>query len=110
MNKISLKLICCLALMLCFSFSIKAQLPIKNSALTGDWKLISLNGEHNTYSYDCEKKKFHISSDMFFQFGEELADVFEKNTIKEAEKSFFKVKTNGDYELVCGLDDLEKGI
>lgn len=109
MKKISLKLIGCLALMLCFSFSIKAQLPIKNSALTGEWKLISLNGEYDTYSYDCEKKKFHLSTDMFFSLGEAKSDIFERNTIKDAEKSFFKVKTNGDYELALGTSSVEKG-
>jgi hypothetical protein len=109
MKKILLKLISCLALMLCFSFSIKAQLPIKISALTGEWKLITLNGEYDTYSYDCEKKKFHMSNDMFFQFGEKRSEIFEKETIKEAEKSFFKVKTNGDYELALGTSSVEKG-
>ncbi len=110
MKKTSLKLIGCVALVLCFSFSIKAQLPIKNSALTGEWKLITLNGEYESYSYDCEKKKFHMSYDMLLGLGEKKADIFEKNTIKEAEQSFLKVKTNGDYELKLGMDSIEKGI
>jgi hypothetical protein len=108
-NKL-IKSIYCLAIMLCFSFSLEAQLPIKNSALTGEWKLILLNGEYDAYSYDCGKKKFHMSDDMFFQFGEAKAEIFEKNTIKEAENSFFKVKSNGDYELFLGSGSVEKGI
>lgn len=51
-----------------------------------------------------------MSNDMFFQLGEALSDGFEKNTIKKAEKSIFKVKINGDYELSCGSDRIEKGI
>jgi hypothetical protein len=109
MKKISLKLMCALALMLCFTFNLKAQLPIKNAALTGEWKLIALNGEYETYSYDCEKKKFHMSNDMYFQMGEKKSEIFEKETIKEAEKSFFKVKSNGDYELALGMTAVEKG-
>ena len=109
MKKISLKLMCALALMLSFSFTLKAQLPIKNAALTGEWKLIALNGEYETYSYDCEKKKFHMSNDMYFQMGEKKSEIFEKETIKEAEKSFFKVKSNGDYELALGMTAVEKG-
>lgn len=109
MKKISLKLLCALALMLCFILNLKAQLPIKNAALTGEWKLIALNGEYETYSYDCEKKKFHMSNDMFFQMGEKKSEIFEKETIKEAEKSFFKVKTNSDYELALGMTAVEKG-
>lgn len=108
-EKISLKLIGCVALVLCFSFNLKAQLPIKNSALTGEWKLTALNGEYDSYSYDCEKKKFHMSYDMLFALGEKKADIFEKETIKEAEKSFLKVKTNGDYELALGTGSVEKG-
>lgn len=63
-----MKLIYSLLLVHCFSFTTSAQLPIKNSALTGEWKLISLNGEHDTYTYDCEKKEFHMSNQMFFSF------------------------------------------
>jgi hypothetical protein len=109
MKKISLNLIFSLALMFCFSFSINAQLPIKNSALFGEWKLILLNGEYETYSYDCEKKKFHLSEDMFISLGEKKAEIFEKETIKEAEKSFLKLKTNGEYELFLGSGSVEKG-
>lgn len=110
MKKTSLKLICCLTLMLCFSFSIKAQLPIKNAALTGEWKLVELNGEYESYSYDCEKKKFKMKYDMLFALGEAKADIFEKNTIKEAEMTILKLKANGDYELKLGMDSIEKGI
>jgi hypothetical protein len=109
MKKISVRLISCLSLVLFLSFNLKAQLPIKNSALTGEWELIFLIGEYETYSYDCEKKKFTMSDNMFFQFGEKRADIFEKETIKEAEKSFFKVKTNGEYELFLGSGSIEKG-
>ena len=104
-----MKLIYSLLLVHCFSFTTSAQLPIKNSALTGEWKLISLNGEHDTYTYDCEKKEFHMSDQMFFAFGETKAEIFEKDVIKEAQNSLFKVKANGDYELRIGLTALEKG-
>lgn len=50
-----------------------------------------------------------MSNDMFFQMGEKKSEIFEKQTIKEAEKSFFKVKTNGDYELAIGMNAVEKG-
>jgi hypothetical protein len=109
MKKTPIKLICNLSLLLCFSFSVKAQLPIKNSALAGEWKLISLNGEYDTYSYDCEKKDFFLSTDLFLSLGEAKADIFEKETIKDAEKSFFKINTNGKYELALGFGSIEKG-
>lgn len=47
---------------------------------------------------------------MYFMLGEVEADIFEKDIIKKAEKSFFKVNTNGNYELAFGTNSIEKGI
>ena len=107
--KKGMNFICIIVTMLGFSVNLQAQLPIKNTVLTGEWKLIFLLGEYETYSYDCEKKKFHLSNDFFFSLGEKRAEIFEKETIKEAEKSFFKVKSNGEYELFLGSGSVEKG-
>lgn len=104
-----MKLLYCFIVTICLSLSSWAQLAIKNSALTGDWKLTFIRGEYDIYEYDCEKKLFHMSDNLLFSLGESEAAKFEKNIIKEAGRSFFKLKANGDYELILGQNDIEKG-
>lgn len=109
MNKLTFKLIYCFIIMFCYSTITKAQQPIKNSALVGEWKLISTKSVSDFYSYDCEEKKFKISDAFYFRLGESKTDLLEKKVIKDAEKSFFKVKANGEYELKLGSYNVEKG-
>ncbi|MGS0747623.1 hypothetical protein [Halpernia sp. GG3] len=97
-----MKLINTFLLVLCFSRSSNAQNPIINSALFGEWKLVTLENGYDSYNYDTQNKKLDMSSDLLFAMGEYRSKIFENKIRQLAEKSSFKLTKNGQYELNFG--------